>query len=583
MNFLQTANDKIFFDNLSEKYKDSLAKHQAIFESSFDEVSYFMENHLNNFKNCKNIFYLDLNERYLILGDGNAAFISKESLNEGFWDAVVTGWNATKDIGKFLGKLAVGAFVHSFTAIGEGFNEIINLFSVKKCDVSKLALGIGGLLEISALLVSFIPPLLPIAHGLAAIGGIAFMAGGLLEIFTGESKDLDFGKVNESENINEALFDISNYSNEIQRISSGVLHVIMGISSLVFGAMNFFGGHGIHGFKEWLKGILHEATKAMSTLIKKIVMSSFEKGVSAGLKRSYLQFLKQEGGKKFVLHYASATLAFFTGETTKVGASELQDSGKGFNIYSGIDKVFDKIASILKSAIEKIASTLVDLTSFNEDFKKWTESFMKMLKENIYKIIDVGLGVIKRIAKFFIDLITLKNYYVLLFKENNIQTQNSKGLEAAMYKSLDKKKIEEIGKLKDASPKFKSKINENKNEGPIMKFNEYKTYLNEKKINEGVFSSLLDFSGKAIDNVKAYSRGLIVKWGDKKVTWTKKELNDSLDNILKYCQEGLNSQGVDAVKKILDIVKEDINSGKITKVYDMLKKLESLTGLTLVK
>ena len=259
----------------------------------------------------------------------------------------------------------------------------------------------------------------------------------------------------------------------------------------------------------------------------------------------------------------------------------LNESFDPNSIYTGLDKVFNQISSTIKNSIEKITSGIEGFTSFDADFKKWTVDFMGKLKENTYKILDIGLNSIKQIAKYFIDCIQLKNLYVSLFKENNIKTKNINDMNTVIDKNLDKKKIEELKKLKDSSPKFKSKLNENK--GTFMKFNEFKNHINESKVNEGVFSSVLDFSGKAIDNLKAYAKGALHKWGDKKVTWTKKDLHDALKDVYKFAEEGLNSQGRDALKGVLDIITDEINTGKITNSFGALERFGTLTGITLVK
>lgn len=599
---MNISKEKFLFELKSKKYKRSLEKVKPIFESVQSEIRYFKNNHLKWISECNHVYYIDLNERYLIFGNGNVAFLSKEALNEeSLWDWVKSAGSMMAD----LGSLLVGAGAHAATLVYDAFGELGKIFKgeFSSIDWSKFALGMGGMFEILALISSFIPAVNVISPAFGIIGAGGLLIGGILELST-ETLEIP---INESR-LNESEIPDSAFA----RSADGVVHTIMGIVTFIVSPLHIFGGHGVSAIKT---GITSLFSKQVGPVLKNLLRSALKK-------QAIIKFSKHNT-KHFAQHYLAATIAYLTGKGGKYGYKKINENAEPQNssIFAGGFKnlISNALGSFVKG-VDDILNSVAEMFSFSEDMKKWVQDFFGKIKGVISKIISFINSVISKVVNFFTETLTLKNIYVDIMDEEKVQYQNGDILVSLGKKSIDQEKLKKVSVLKDQSSKIKEKIGKNDQGENIqyvgnVKFdsnkiqkktdssgNEYlvvtaldtgKKYgvvrkedgsyefkktnennmnnryynfkdweMNEdKKINESILSSIINIPSNVMMVLRT-TKNNILKWAASKTKWSKQDMKDIIKDIVKEIKPHLDSRTIDALQEVETRIIKEIDNGK---------------------
>lgn len=422
--------ENLDFVKKSNLYKTALQKTQAVFESEESEITYFQKNHIPWIQKAKNIYVIDLNEKYLLFAEGNVAFLSKDIIyNEYQYVNEESTWEWIKSAAVKVGKgtldainLITGPVTHAGKLVWEGMTEIPKIFKPgATVDYSKFALGMGGLLEVFALISSFIPAINTIAPGIAMIGAISLIIGGILELTSDKTEISKDAKQLEDDTL-------------YKRAQSGITHFIMGVVSIITAPLAIFGGHGITYIK-----------KSVSTVISKQVLPVVKTVISKNAIK-----LTTHNAKHFIEHYIGACIALLVG----AGASiEILKPGS-------LQKITNEAINKVTNTINKIRSTTSKLLStFSEKLEKWASAFFEKLNSTIntiIKLIENAITII--IGPFEIALKLIQIYAGLL---NKMNAKLDITLKEIGEKSINTEKQKELKSLESTAVKVKEKIGKN--------------------------------------------------------------------------------------------------------------------------
>jgi len=334
-------------------YKKSLETVTAVFESHNSEISYFQKNHIPWILESNEIYCIDLNEKYLLFANGNVAFLSKNIINEAeVWDWIKNAASTVGGVLKDGAMLFIGAGKHAITAVLEAFAEIPKIWTPgAKVDLSKIVLGFAGLSEVFALISAFIPGAHNVGGIIGIFGSVLFLIAGILELTNAKDK----------------LTKDGTSESALQKLQSGITHVIMGAVSIMLSGLVLLTGGPTFTL---IKNSIEKTLKACWTPIQKGIVYITKKLLSGGLKHKI---------EHFGAHYIAATVAYCFGAAgNKITESENKNEKKSVSdIFSveGLKKIIEDSVSGITTRVSSTLDTVKKVFNFNEDLRKWATEF----------------------------------------------------------------------------------------------------------------------------------------------------------------------------------------------------------------